>query len=165
MWQFYLPRLPFMTDFPTVAHTIPVYDIWFKGTWGAFGWTEVLFRNRVYLVLAALTVAGRDRAAATSCGARARAATAPSSRSSPSSRLSLRRRPALERVPHLKSGAGNFNQGRYLLPLVGIAGSCSRSRSDGCPRATARRRSAAVLAGLLVLQALSLGLVLERFYA
>jgi 4-amino-4-deoxy-L-arabinose transferase-like glycosyltransferase len=56
VWQYYLPRLPFMTDFPTVAHTIPVYDIWIKGTWAAFGWTEITFRNRVYIVLVLLMI-------------------------------------------------------------------------------------------------------------
>jgi 4-amino-4-deoxy-L-arabinose transferase-like glycosyltransferase len=164
VWQFYLPRLPFMTDFPTVAHTIPVYDVWIKGAWGAFGWTEVVFRDPVYVLLAALmmlvivgaamqlwrTRAGGDRAVFAFLAVVA---------------LSLLAGLHWSEYHIIKSGAGNFNQGRYLLPLVGIAGVVLALALRRLP---ARRRApavATVLAGLLVLQALSLGLVLERFYA
>jgi hypothetical protein len=63
------------------------------------------------------------------------------------------------------SGAGNFNQGRYLLPLVGIAGLVLALALRRLPARWRPAAVAAVLAGLFVLQALSLGLVLERFYA
>jgi hypothetical protein len=164
VWQFYLPRLPFQTDYPSVAHTIPVYDIWLKGTWAAFGWTEVVFRNRVYLVLAALTVivvvaAGVElwrsrRSADLMIGAFLLVVA-----------VSLISGLHWSEYSQLESGASNFNQGRYLLPLVGVAGLVLAQALRLLAPARRVLGVAAVLGGLLVLQAFSLGLVLERFYA
>ena len=65
----------------------------------------------------------------------------------------------------LTGGASNFNQGRYLLPLAGIAGVVL---ALAVRRLAPARRALAVgvvLGGLLVLQFFSLALVLQRFYA
>jgi 4-amino-4-deoxy-L-arabinose transferase-like glycosyltransferase len=165
VWQFYLPRLPSMTDFPSVAHTIPVYDIWLKGTWAAFGWTEVQFRNRVYVVLAAVTLAVTVTAAVQLWRSRAggdRAVFAflvlvP---------LSLLAGLHWSEYHLIMAGSSsNFNQGRYLLPLVGIAGLVL---ALALRRVPTRHRATAVglvLAGLLLLQVTSLGLIFTRFYA
>jgi 4-amino-4-deoxy-L-arabinose transferase-like glycosyltransferase len=164
VWQYYLPRLPFMDDFPTVAHTIPVYDIWIKGTWAAFGWTEVTFRNRVYIVLVLVMLATVVAAAVELWKRRAEGdkavfaflALVP---------VSLLAGLHWSEYHLIKSGAGNFNQGRYLLPLVGIAGLVLALALRRLPRQRRPLGVAVVLAGLFALQALSLGLVLERFYA
>jgi 4-amino-4-deoxy-L-arabinose transferase-like glycosyltransferase len=164
VWQFYLPRLPFMSDFPTVAHTIPVYDIWLKGIWGSFGWTEVVFRNRIYLVIAALTIvivivaavelwktrAGADKA----IGAFLAIAT-----------LALLGGVHRSEYNLLTAGASNFNQGRYLLPLAGVAGVILALAVRRLAPARRPLAAGAVLGGLLVLQFFSLALVLQRFYA
>ena len=47
LWQFYLPKLPFQSNVPAIPR-LPVYDIWLKGGWAAFGWLEVRFPNPVY---------------------------------------------------------------------------------------------------------------------
>ena len=39
VWQFYLPRLPFLTPFRTTPQ-LPVYDIWVHQVAGVFGWLE-----------------------------------------------------------------------------------------------------------------------------
>jgi hypothetical protein len=45
LWQFYLPRLPFMTD---LQAGIPLYNVWFKGFIGRFGWLDTAFAGPVY---------------------------------------------------------------------------------------------------------------------
>jgi len=164
VWQFYLPRLPFQTDFPTVAPHIPVFDIWIRGAWGAFGWLEVLFPAEVYAVLALLTGAVSVAAAATLWRTRR------------SADLAVGTFLALVVVSMLAglhwsdyrsyaAGHGNFNQGRYLLPLVGVAGLMLAQALRLLPPARRALAAGAALGGLLVLQAFSLGLMLERFYA
>jgi 4-amino-4-deoxy-L-arabinose transferase-like glycosyltransferase len=71
LWQFYLPRLPFMNE---LQSGLPVYNVWFKGFVGRFGWLDTTFPGWVYTVAAgsfgvvfALAAAGfwraRDRLA------------------------------------------------------------------------------------------------------
>ena len=56
VWQFYLPRTPLQTDYVIdPLYTLPLYDIWLKGTWGAYGWLEVQFPDGVYIALSAVT--------------------------------------------------------------------------------------------------------------
>lgn len=163
-WQYYFPRLPFMTDFPTVAHTIPVYDVWFKGVWGAFGWTEIVFRNRVYLAILAVTVVVVVAAATELWRTRA------SSDKAIGVFLALAAVALLAGLHWseygiISGGGGNVNQGRYLLPLVGIAGLVL---ALAVRRVAVKWRPLAVggaLGGLMVLQLLSLTLVITRFYA
>ncbi len=48
VWQFYLPRLPGMTnDFPGI---FPPLQIWFKGIVGRYNWLETVFPGWVYTV-------------------------------------------------------------------------------------------------------------------
>ena len=65
----------------------------------------------------------------------------------------------------ISRGGGTLNQGRYLLPLVGSRGSASRRRCGCSRRGCARTASRVVTGGLLALQLLALGLMLDRFYA
>ncbi len=65
----------------------------------------------------------------------------------------------------LASGQGPFNNGRYLLPLVGIAGLAVAAALRWLRPAARPLGVAGTLAALLVLNVLSLGLCLERFYA
>jgi len=65
----------------------------------------------------------------------------------------------------LASGQGPFNNGRYLLPLVGIAGLAVATALRWLRPAARSLGVAGTLAALLVLNVLSLGLCLERFYA
>lgn len=57
VWQFYLPRLPFMHD---LQAGLPVYNVWAKGLVGRFGWLDTAFPAGVYpaasAVLAAIVV-------------------------------------------------------------------------------------------------------------
>jgi len=46
-WQFYLPRLPFMTDQWVGYPEYPVWEVYFKGFIGRFGWFQFNFPNEV----------------------------------------------------------------------------------------------------------------------
>jgi hypothetical protein len=49
LWQFFLPRLPFMPDlFP---QRLPAFDVYVKEGWAAFGWVTVLFPEWVYVAI------------------------------------------------------------------------------------------------------------------
>ena len=47
LWQFYLPRLPFMTRFRTTPQ-LPVYEQWLRQLTGGFGWLDVSLPNWLY---------------------------------------------------------------------------------------------------------------------
>ncbi|RKQ92867.1 putative membrane protein DUF2142 [Solirubrobacter pauli] len=165
LWQFYLPRLWFMQDFfAKVPVTLPVYDTMLQGAWGRFGWLEIAFPEPVYWALTAVTIAtvvlagsalwrlrrGLDRAVLAFLAVVA---------------LTLLAGLHWQEYRLVLSGAGLFMQGRYLLPLVAIAGVVVAAALCVVP---ARRRATAVavvLSGLFALQIFSLALIVERFYA
>ena len=164
IWQFYLPRLSFQYDFPTIAPTIPVYDIAFKGVWGAFGWLEVVYPEWVYLVLAAITVvvlgfavvgAWLDRGTADRWIAAFLAVAA----------LGLLAGLHFTEYRQITGGASNFMQGRYLLPLAPIAALVLARAVMWVPPARRASAVAVILGGLLTFNIFSLGLVTTRFYA
>jgi len=165
VWQFYLPHLPFQTSFDLIpGPNLPVYDIWLTTGWAAFGWLEVRFPGWVYIVLMIITVAVAGVALAGLWRARRRVDLAV---------VAFLALVAVTLVAGLHwteyhmliSGRGPFNNGRYLLPVVGLGG-LAVAQVVRTLRPTARAAGAAgALAFLLVLNVLSLGLCLERFYA
>ncbi len=54
VWQFYLPRLPWMTPFRSTAG-LPLYDVWLREGWGLFGWLEIELSNWLYALLTGIT--------------------------------------------------------------------------------------------------------------
>lgn len=71
VWQFFLPRLPFMND--VIPQAWPFYDVYVKGGWAAFGWLTIRFPEWVYVAIAvtmgavgllAVAAVVRERAAA-----------------------------------------------------------------------------------------------------
>jgi 4-amino-4-deoxy-L-arabinose transferase-like glycosyltransferase len=163
MWQFYLPRLGFQRDFGGLPD-MPVYNIWVKQGWAAFGWLEVQFPDWVYAVLGLLS--------ATSLAAGAV--------------LLWRRRRELDwavvaflataalvllaglhwtEYRTLAGGAGPFNQGRYLLPLLPLGGAAVAALLSLLPAGRRAPAAGVLLGGLAVLQVASLAIVAGRFYA
>jgi hypothetical protein len=163
-WQFYLPRLPFMQDFfHTPGLNWPLYDVFIKGAWGRFGWLEVLLPAPVYALLGAVTLVVALAAGVVLWRDRRRHDPAVAAFLTAIVLVLLA---GLHWTDYhlLRSGDG-FMQGRYLLPLVGLAGLMLAQALRLVP---AGRRPAAVgvcLGGLFTLQLLSLGAVLVRFYA
>jgi hypothetical protein len=164
VWQFYLPRLPSMT--PSLLHPdgLPLYSVWIKTGWAAFAWLEVRFPRPVYPLFAAITAGVAIVALAGLWRARRRV--------DPAVVLFLVAVAAVlfaglhwTEYRLLRTGAGPFNVGRYLFPLIGIAGLAVAQTVRTLRPAWRPAGAAVVLSGLLLLNVLSLGLMVERFYA
>jgi 4-amino-4-deoxy-L-arabinose transferase-like glycosyltransferase len=166
LWQYYLPRVPGQDQFKIAAidNGYPALKVWIMGQWGAFGWLEVVFPDWVYEVLFAIT--GAITAAAGWALWRVRRM------------VDLKVAAFLALVVvclfaglhwtdyhQIKAGQPGFNQGRYLFPLLGLYGVIWAGALSLVP--AARRGAVAGFAtGLLFSwHLLSIGLVLERFYA
>jgi 4-amino-4-deoxy-L-arabinose transferase-like glycosyltransferase len=162
VWQFYLPRLPFLTPFRTTPG-LPVYDIWVRQGIGMFGWLDVYLPAWLY------NAAG---VAAAGIGVTAVALLA---------RLLKRRHLlllgyfaltllGLLALLHLGEylviigGGGQFNQGRYLLPVVGLLGLAIALIVRALPPRVRPPACGLVLTGLLALQVISLSAVLQAYY-
>ena len=165
LWQYYLPGLPFMQRFHVIGG-LPAYEVWIKTGWAAFGWLEVKFPEAVYLLLAALTavllVAGAVGVARL-CPQRPRVRVV----------LGVLALAAVCLLGGLHwteyriidMGGDNFNQGRYLLPLLPLL---SLAVAGALGLLSGRRRALAIgglLGGLLTLQLASLAITVARFYA
>lgn len=162
LWQFYLPRLGFMQPFGILPDS-GVYEIWLKGGWAAFGSLEVGLGGWLYPVLAALT------AIALVAGVAALVR-----RRTPRNLwlagffgvLAITLLGGLHWTEYVEMQRSNglLNQGRYLLPLIPIAG-VGVAAAVTLLRAKARgAATGAVVGGLLLLQILSLGTIAERYY-
>jgi hypothetical protein len=140
--------------------------VWFQGSWGRFGWRQFQLPNRVFLVLfwaamalgAAAVVAlwrRRRRLDWAVLGFFALAAGA----------LVAGLHVAEYRVVFVVHERGDFNQGRYILPLIPLAGIVAATALTLLRRRLQLYAAAAILAALVVLQVFSLGVVTEWFYA
>jgi 4-amino-4-deoxy-L-arabinose transferase-like glycosyltransferase len=172
LWQFYLPRLSsqeriqFM--FPVVSSR-PATQLWIAGSWGNFGWSNVWFPQRTYLIFGSAVALALFLLSITAGRALRRGA--------------WRRRTVLLTgafflllVGALVGGLHwtDFNmylrddppflQGRYLLPLAPIFALALAQSTRALPARLQPAAHGAVLAGLLVLQLACLGLVTSRFY-
>jgi len=161
LWQFYLPRLPFMSPFPEGPH--PLYYVWIREGWGVFGWNGIAMPDWVYrflgvvsalVILPAIALATRFR-----------------------DRLRLELAAyfavailALLALLHVSgyrsiiAGDGQLLQGRYLLPLVALFGLAVALIVSRLPARWRAPACGIVLAGLLLLQVLALGAVVSTSY-
>jgi 4-amino-4-deoxy-L-arabinose transferase-like glycosyltransferase len=153
--QFYLPSLPFPHDFP-------LYDIWLKQVWGAFGWAlEVSFPGWLYVVLALITVGVAGIALAGLWRGRRTVDWAAVAFIAVTG-LALLAGVHWTEYRHL---AEFNNSGRYLLPMVGVAGLAVAQTTRMLRPGRQGAAVAVTLGGLFALDVYSLGLVLVRFYA
>jgi 4-amino-4-deoxy-L-arabinose transferase-like glycosyltransferase len=162
VWQFYLPRLSFMVPFRTTPQ-LPVYDIWTRQGLGNFGWLDVFEPNWVY------------RAGAVIAGALAVAAAVIVGRRGLVRRLPLLSFFALALVSllgllHISeyrvilAGGGQFNQGRYLLPVVGLLSLVVATVVRAVPGRVRTTACGLTLTALLVLQVISLTTIVQGYY-
>ena len=163
LWQFYFPRLPSLEPFPLSTEQ-PVYDIFAKGVWGAYGWLEIGLPEPLYIVLAVLTLAMLGAAGYALLRS-------PRRIDLPIALFLLLVTGALLAGLHwteyhyVLAGNVNFMQGRYLFPLIGLGGAALAKALTLVPSSRRPSVLAGVIGLLLALQLYGMGLVLERFYA
>jgi 4-amino-4-deoxy-L-arabinose transferase-like glycosyltransferase len=165
LWQFYLPKLPFMFDWFEDFPRYPVWDTFFEGFVGRFGWYQFGFSNWVYGVAFAVTLV------VVALVVRALRQSWPAVR---------RRWPELLTYASLAAGlvllvnvAGyryrvaseqNFEQARYLFPLLPLYGALVALAVAGAAR-RARPYVAIGLITVLIAQDVFAQLVLvARYY-
>ena len=162
-WQYWLPRLPFLTD--QVPEPYPLWETMFKGFVGRFGWLEYQFPAWVYwMALAAW-------AALVALAARALVM----------SRALLRSRGA-EALCYLVMAGGvlmlisavgydlrlngdSFEQARYLFPLLALIGGLIGLAVKGAGRRLAPYLAVTIVVGAGFLNVAGLLLTLGRYYA
>jgi 4-amino-4-deoxy-L-arabinose transferase-like glycosyltransferase len=161
-WQLYLPRLPFME--PQFSGFRP-WEIWFKGFIGNFGWLDTPFRLWVYNLALAITVPIVLLAGVTVWQRRA----------------GLRRRwPELLTYAAIVGGllvsigilglryrrntGFEFEQARYLLPLVALYAAGVAAAALGAGRRFGRPVGALLVALAAVHGLFAQLLVISRFY-
>jgi hypothetical protein len=161
-WQFYLPRLPFMHA--QFAH-YPLYEVWFKGFIGSFGWLDYGFPKWVYtlalwVMLAICALAARE--------------------------LITKRRVVRARLGELVTyvaimlgllvltngngysarvgGAGGFEQARYLLPLLALYGAIVALAARGAGRRWGPSVGVVMVSVAIAHTAVAMLLTLTRYY-
>jgi 4-amino-4-deoxy-L-arabinose transferase-like glycosyltransferase len=164
LWQYYLPRTPLQTDYNVPPGGYPLLQVWITQGWAAFGWLEVKFTPWVYRILALLT-AGAGVTAAVAVWRVRRTIDLRVAGFLALAFAGLLAGLHWTDYHQLESGVRGFMQARYVFPAIGILG-LALAAAVSLVRASWR---GAVVGGtvafLLVFHLLSLGLVLQRFYA
>ncbi|HEX8051992.1 MAG TPA: hypothetical protein VF517_03305, partial [Thermoleophilaceae bacterium] len=163
LWQFYLPKLSFQDQFPGLGER-PLWNVWHKTSWGAFGQLEVTLPDAAYVILAVVTVAVAAAAVAAVVRRRVRPDRMAAAFLGLFAVVLLL---GLHWVEFRSLGRieGTTNQGRYLLPLMPIVAVAVAAGLTNLPSRLRAAGAGLVLAGMFALQLLSLAVVAGRFYA
>ena len=164
VWQFYLPKLWFMTDMVGIHYT---WDGAFvRQFFGLFGYLETQFPDDVYLWLRVLSVLGliglgaalvhRHRAVRRHWEIAAVMAILTVSLLAYLHFVSYRHLLFVPSEPLL--------QGRYILPLLPVFGLAVAFTVSSLPRAAALRVGATLLSGAALYHVAALGITMARFY-
>jgi Predicted membrane protein (DUF2142) len=162
LWQFYLPKLPFLTHFRT-TEGLPLYEVWLREGWGVFGWLELAMPNWLYGLLTGFTAIVVVASAAVVARLRDRpqlALLAFFGLALATLLLGLQ----LTDYRSIIAGDGALLQGRYLLPVIGLFGLAVALIVSRLPARWRGPACGALLAGMLLLQVLALATVAQRYY-
>jgi hypothetical protein len=177
LWQFYLPKLPFMQEqrfvFPVISH-YPAYEAWLASGWASFGWVNVWFPAWVYRIFLAISLgAGVGAGITVLRGVRALRAAGGFVQRAPWTMIAF----FTLTVGTLLAGlhwtdyhmlvddAAPFIQGRYLLPVGAVLALVVAQAVRALPVRFRTVAIASVLGGLVALQLACLALVATRYYA
>jgi Predicted membrane protein (DUF2142) len=162
LWQWYLPRLPFMH---TLATGIPAYDVFFKGFFASFGHLETNFPAWVYRVLAAMSLLTLVLVGVTVYRAREQIRVI-----LPRLLLALAAVAGTALLVNVRSYLAliqanlPFAQGRYLLMTVGVFGVAVAAAAKAFGARRGIVAGTAIVVAIACFNAFSLGLVLTRYY-
>jgi 4-amino-4-deoxy-L-arabinose transferase-like glycosyltransferase len=163
MWQFYLPRLPFQQPFAGNEWPPPAYDLWIKYGWGAFGWLEVVWPEPVYWILGLLALAVAVVAGAVLVRSRARVDRTLFAFFAIAA-LALMIGLHWNEYKLAQERGVLINQGRYLFPLIGLAGVTTATALTALPPRSRGAVLGVLVGGLAVLDLFAIALVATRFY-
>ena len=161
-WQLYLPRLPFMHD---EFENYPLYQTFFKGTIGLFGWLDTPFPEWVYrlalfivvpLVAFSLAALWRRRRALHERWMELVTYVAISG----GLLLSI----GLQGLPYRVNEGFAFEQARYLLPLIPLYGGALALAARGAGARLERPFGAVIVVLALAHGLFGQLLVISRFY-
>jgi hypothetical protein len=177
LWQFYLPKLPFMRDQRFVFSIIspyPAYQVWLASGWASFGWVNIWFPAWVYRVFLAVvlgvaagagfTLARSVRALRTAGGVLRKAPWVLIAF------IALTVGTLLAGLHwtdfHMRvDGKAPFIQGRYMLPVGALLALVVPAAVKALPGRVRTVAIGCVLGGLVGLQIACLALVATRYYA
>jgi 4-amino-4-deoxy-L-arabinose transferase-like glycosyltransferase len=162
VWQFYLPRLPFMRSFRLVPG-IPAVTVWLDQSIGDFGWLDVMIPAWLVLLaklLLALVTVGAVWVLARLRGLRRLGLLAVDLLAG----LSLLGLLHITEYRQTLGGGGAFLQGRYILPLASLLGLAVGLLVTRLPRPARASAAVLVLVGLLAGDAISLATVVHAYY-
>lgn len=162
VWQFYLPRLPFMRPFRLVPG-IPAVTVWVNEGTGSFGWLSVplpawitKLAEVLVVLLSAVTLGLLSRLRGLrSLGLLAVYAAA---------LVCLLGLLHITEYRQWLGGGGAFLQGRYILPLVSLLALAVGLLVSRLPRSTWAPIVAIILICLIGAQAISLATVVHAYY-
>jgi hypothetical protein len=164
IWQFFLPRLPGMpNDFPGV---LPVRQIWFDRSVGAYGWLDTYFPNWVYdlaLVPFAVLVLLCVRALI-ACHARLRAR-AGELLSYGVIGVGVMGLVGADSYLEFPGSAGHYAEPRYLLPMTVLFAAALALAARGAGRRWGPVAGTLIVASMLAYDVFSQLLLVGRFYA
>jgi hypothetical protein len=163
VWQFYFPRLPGMG--PRLGPDFGFKQMWVETFFGRFGWLDVSYPPRIYVLLRIAVLVGVVAVVA-SLAARWRELRGEwivlvALAAIGGSLVAL-----LHLVSYLALLGSNdpLIVGRYALPLVSLIGLAIAFVATSLPRRLGPLLAAVVLAGGVTLQLGGLGLTVARFY-
>ncbi len=164
LWQFYLPKLPFMS--PSISHSFGVRQVFVERLFGGFANLEANFSPRVYT---ALTVVGALVLASALVGVvrrrgdvRRRLDVVVVALLAPIGYLAVLHAAAFR---SLLTSPDPVITGRYLLPLLPFYGVALALAVAWLPRRWGPVAAGALVAGIVVLQIAAMGVLFARFYA
>jgi hypothetical protein len=162
VWQFYLPRLSFMTRLRLTTQ-LPLNQIWIDQGAGQFGWLDVSLPAWCYTV--AKVALGTLTITTVWLAARLRGL-----RSLGLLGFYLLVMFSLLLLLHVTEyrqtlgGGGSFLQGRYLLPTISLLGLAIGLLVSRLPKLARAPAGGLVIAGLLGAQVLSLAAIVQAYY-
>jgi 4-amino-4-deoxy-L-arabinose transferase-like glycosyltransferase len=159
VWQFYLPNLPFQDPIGDPR----LWETWVQGGFGRFGWLEVMLPEWLYIAAAAFTVMVLAGLAVLAARSRRRLDVPVLAF------LALAAGTLLAGLHwtdfNFLLGGSEFMQGRYLLPLIALAGVAAAAALTALPYRWRPVAAGMTLGGLFVAQLIALATTLTRFYA
>jgi 4-amino-4-deoxy-L-arabinose transferase-like glycosyltransferase len=163
VWQFYLPRLPGMPQFSFHPNGYPLFQVWIKQGWAAFGWLEVRYPVVVYQVLALVTVAVLAGGAVALWRARGHVDVVVIAFVG---LVVVSLLAGLHWTDYGFQLAGNaFMQGRYLFPILPVGALAFAGAISLVPARRVHAAAGVGVAALVGFHVAALGLVVYRFYA